>query len=161
LRETLKPLELPEDALRSAYGQARYLDANTVSTALDLLAFFAEHLCAEESQLRALAGTGGTTPVATALRYLHDYHTEDISLTGVARQVGWTPSYFSARFRAITGFTFVDYLHRLRVHHAQTLLQDTSRTVTDIAYACGFNSQSQFNRVFRAVTGTSPRAYRK
>ncbi|HEX2950296.1 MAG TPA: PocR ligand-binding domain-containing protein [Armatimonadota bacterium] len=160
IHDACRHLKLPDDAVRAAYNKAPYMDANAVAIALDMLAFFAEHLCAEEERVRAMMQAGTQSAIAAAIRYLHDHYAEEITLGMVARHVGWSPAYFSARFRAVTGSSFVDYLHQLRVRHAQTLLRETEQTVTYIALACGFNSQSQFHRVFRRLTGMSPGAYR-
>ena len=55
----------------------------------------------------------------------------------------------------------IDYLHRWRVRQARRLLEETGRSVTDIAGAVGFPDSGHFARVFRQETGVSPREYRR
>jgi AraC-like DNA-binding protein len=57
--------------------------------------------------------------------------------------------------------TFTDYLARLRIEKAKTLLLDRNRRISEIAYDVGFQSLTHFNRVFKAITGQSPSDYRK
>ena len=78
----------------------------------------------------------------------------------MARQAGMSPSSFARAFRRRHGCSFMHHVARLRVRRACSELSATSQTVAAIAFACGFPSLSSFNRWFRAVTGTTPRAYR-
>ena len=68
--------------------------------------------------------------------------------------------YFCKSFRRSTGLTFTDYVARVRVEQAKQLLINPHQRVSEAAYAAGFQSLSQFNRVFRRVAGEPPTAYR-
>lgn len=81
---------------------------------------------------------------------------EDISLGDVARHSGCSEGHFSRLFHHATGFTFREYVTQVRVEHAKALLLSTARSVTEIAYESGFQSISQFHRVFQKVHGISP-----
>src|SRR5690606_1065132 len=63
-------------------------------------------------------------------------------------------------FRKATGMTFTDYLARVRVEKVKNLLLNPQRRVSEAAYAAGFQSLSQFNRVFRRIAGESPTVFR-
>jgi AraC-like DNA-binding protein len=58
------------------------------------------------------------------------------------------------------GLTFTDYLSRVRVEAVKQLLRDPHKRVSEVAYAVGFQSLSQFNRVFSRIAGVSPSAFR-
>src|ERR1700737_2990359 len=64
------------------------------------------------------------------------------------------------RFRKATGLTFTDYLGRVRVEKAKTLLLNPHLRVSEIAYTVGFQSLTHFNRVFHNLTGESPTLFR-
>ena len=83
-----------------------------------------------------------------------------ISLASVAQMVKISPSHLSEKFKQITGIKFVDYVARTRFEHACKLLRNSNLRVSEIGLAVGFQSLSQFNRVFKRFSGESPRNYR-
>ena len=83
------------------------------------------------------------------------------SLKILARKAGMNPSYFSQKFRERMGMPFIKYLSALRVERAAQLIAFTAQPLTEIAFACGFRSLSQFNRTFKSVTGSTPRDHRR
>jgi len=68
--------------------------------------------------------------------------------------------YFCKTFKKATGMTFTDYLARVRVEKVKNLMLNPNMRVSEAAFDAGFQSLSQFNRVFRRVTGEAPSAYR-
>jgi AraC family transcriptional regulator len=84
----------------------------------------------------------------------------DLSIKVLARVLEMNPQYFANAFRLTTGFTPHRYVSHRRVARAQQLLADTELSLTDIAYQCGFKSQSQFTTVFRNFTGMTPGRFR-
>lgn len=78
---------------------------------------------------------------------------EDLHLTEVARHCGVSEGHLSRMFHHATGLTFREYVTQVRMEHATTLLAQTGKTITEIAYESGFQSLSQFHRVFRKVNG--------
>lgn len=86
---------------------------------------------------------------------------EALTLEGMAREMGYSPSWFSRVFREISGMQFRDYLRNRRLAFALKELRDTGRRVLDIAMDYGFSSQEAFTRAFRAAYGITPGMYRK
>lgn len=93
--------------------------------------------------------------------YIHTHYSEDLSLESLAGQFDISTSYLSHQFKSITGFTVTDYLQMTRIRNVQALLVGTNIPITEVAAPCGFNSFSQFNRVFRKHIGMAPSVYRK
>ena len=81
---------------------------------------------------------------------------EDLGLPAVARHCGVSEGHLSRLFHHATGLTFREYVTQVRAEHARALVLHTSRGITEIAYESGFQSLSQFHRVFRKAYGTSP-----
>jgi AraC-like DNA-binding protein len=75
--------------------------------------------------------------------------------------VNMSAFYFCKMFKKATGMTFTDYLARVRVEKVKNLLLNPHKRVSEAAYEAGFQSLSQFNRVFRRIAGESPSAYRE
>lgn len=94
------------------------------------------------------------------LQYIDAHMSEPITIENAARHALLSQSYFSYLFKVLTGQTFVEYLHGIRIKKAMTLLTDTQDRVLNISYACGFNSINHFNRTFKAIAGVSPTEYR-
>ena len=69
--------------------------------------------------------------------------------------------YFCKMFKKITGINFTDYVSRMRVENAKNLLLNPNLRVSEIAYEVGFQSLTHFNRVFRALVGKAPSAFRE
>jgi len=65
-------------------------------------------------------------------------------------------AHLSRVFHESTGLTVTEYLSRFRVEHARNRLQRQEKSITEIAFDCGFQSISQFNRTFKKVTGFAP-----
>jgi AraC-like DNA-binding protein len=95
-----------------------------------------------------------------ARNFIHQHSDEELSLTQVAQAVNISPNYLSEKFRQVTGVNFVSYIARTRYEKARSLLHDLDLRVSEIAFAVGFQSLSQFNRVFKKLSGKSPTAYR-
>lgn len=80
----------------------------------------------------------------------------DIDLGLVARHCGVSQGHLSRMFHHSTGLTFREYLAQVRVEHARALLRQSGKSVTEIAYDSGFQSLSQFHRVFLKTFGVPP-----
>lgn len=98
--------------------------------------------------------------VQDSMRYLFRHFREDVTLAEVAEKSGYTPNYFSHLFHDSCGIRFVDFLARLRLNYARTMLLTTNQSVSQIAQSSGFSSSSNFFRAFRKDTGLSPLEYR-
>ncbi len=99
-------------------------------------------------------------PVATAVAYLHANPGTAVAMADLAAETGLSANYLGERFKAELGVSVADYLNRLRIDRARELLAGSDRSVTDIAYAVGFDGISYFGKVFRKLTGNTPREYR-
>lgn len=101
------------------------------------------------------------SPIGTAILYLHSHYTETVSLDTLAKLTHLSRNYFSELFRASTGSTFKKYLIELRLRHACRLLANTDMSVTDICYASGFDSFSNFMRTFKVKYKMTPLGFRE
>ena len=95
-----------------------------------------------------------------ARKFIEEYSGEALSLRRVAKAVNIHPNYLSEKFKHVTGMNFVDYVACTRFKEACRLLDDGDLRISDIAFAAGFQSLSQFNRVFKRLSGKSPTQYR-
>lgn len=89
-----------------------------------------------------------------------NYHTA-INVTDIGKAVGLHPDYANSIFKKAFGSTLSEYIIEERITHAQRKLISTSRSITEIAFECGFNSISRFNAAFLKLNGCTPREFRK
>jgi len=99
--------------------------------------------------------------IARALQYASEHFTESITLSGIAREAALSKFHFCRLFHREMGVSFRQHLQALRVSRARALLEDPTLSITDIAYAVGFNDLSTFDKVFRKLVGVPPRTYRR
>lgn len=92
--------------------------------------------------------------------FIHEHSDEKVSLTKVAKAVNISANHLSEKFKQVTGVNFVDYVAGVRVHKARDCLRNSNLRISEIAFAVGFQSLSQFNRTFKRVFGQSPSDFR-
>jgi len=154
-----RDLGLDPDDVREAYFRAPYLPMAAVDSLLDLISFFAAHVCGDGSPEDA-AHIGGADPILQARRYVDTHFREPISLADAAAHAALSPWQLSRGFHKSVGMPFIKYLNRRRTQQAKKLLSGEKESVSAAAYDAGFTSISQFNRTFRAVEGCTPQQYR-
>ena len=95
------------------------------------------------------------------LGYIRRNKTGNVTLEQAAAVAKMSAKSFCRFFKANTGKTLVEYLHELRIGEACRLLLETDQSVSEIAFECGFNNLSNFNRRFRELKSVTPREYRR
>lgn len=104
---------------------------------------------------------GISTDIEDSLRYIAQNFVLPLTLEEVASYVNLSPSYFSRKFRRVTGVTFKEYVNYIRIRQASQMLLTTDESVTKIAVSCGFNSSNYFKDCFHRINGVSPRTFRQ
>ena len=95
-----------------------------------------------------------------AKEYISQHYMEEIKLEDLAAIVAMTPPAFSRLFKQHSGRSPMDYIIDIRLGIAARMLVDTSTSISEICYACGFNNLSNFNRSFKSRRGYTPRDFR-
>ena len=147
--------------LEEAYFQSRVVTRKQYESIVRLLTIFAQHLATMSNQLMVQEEATESPAIARARLFIAEHQAEELSLSAVARAVNMSAYYFCKSFRKATGLTFTDYLARVRVEKVKNLLLNPHKRVSEAAYEAGFQSLSQFNRVFRRVAGESPSFFRE
>lgn len=93
--------------------------------------------------------------------YINEHYSADIRLQTLSDLVGMTPTAFSRFFKLRTGKTISEYIIDIRLGIASRKLVDTTMSISEICYDCGFNNVSNFNRIFKRKKGVSPKSFRE
>lgn len=147
-------------SLEEAYFQSRVMTKKQYEAMLRLLAVFAQHLAAISNRLMVREEHSESPVITKARNFIHEHQDDDLTLAQVAQSVNTSAFYFCKMFKKSTGMTFTDYLARVRVEKVKNLLLNPHKRVSEAAFEAGFQSLSQFNRVFRKLEGSSPTTYR-
>jgi YesN/AraC family two-component response regulator len=99
--------------------------------------------------------------VISVKEYIDRNYSEDLWLTGLSQKFKVESSYLSKTFKNVVGENLMFYIARTRVERAKMLLRKNELSITDIALLVGYGDYSYFSRVFRKITGLSPREYRE
>lgn len=113
------------------------------------------------AEYRPLNDQKGEGRLGVVYQHIHQQAHRPLRLADVAKLAGMTPTSFSRYFKQVNGQSFIDYLTTLRVRMASERLIHTRQTVAEIAYACGFNNLSNFNRAFLMRKQMPPGEYRR
>ncbi|WP_428329969.1 AraC family transcriptional regulator [Mucilaginibacter sp.] len=98
--------------------------------------------------------------IANVYNYIMQNYSSALTLDDVAMQAHLTPTAFCRYFKKHTRHTFVNFVNKVRVNEAcKMLVNGSAKSIATIAYSCGFNSITNFNYVFKSITGVSPRDY--
>ena len=99
--------------------------------------------------------------IERVMEYMNLNFQKNISLNEAAKLTNMTPVSFSRFFKMRTGITFMDSLLEMRLGQSSRLLIDTTQSVSEVAYNCGFNNISNFNRLFKKKKGCTPKEFRE
>ena len=99
--------------------------------------------------------------IENVLDHIHHNLSGDLRLETLCQQAGFTPIYFHKLFKASTGKNLHEYVEEQRIKKAVKLLLSSDMSLAQIAYECGFSSQSYFSYAFKRCKGVSPRSYAK
>jgi AraC-like DNA-binding protein len=104
----------------------------------------------------------GNGYVTAAVEYVRRNFGSEVKLCDAAREISVSPEHLSRVFKKETGFGFCEYLTLIRLKNAEELLLNRpDMSVSDVAYACGFNDSNYFCERFKKSYGAPPLKYRK
>ena len=168
LTESSNGIAFPLPTILKAYSRLDRL-SKTDSGFNGLLEFLALlNDIAEAGNYRLLASSSfaSVEPACDSRRvqkvqeFIETNYKQEIRLNTIASLVGMAPTAFSRFFKLRTGKSISDYIIDVRLGHASRLLVDSTTSIAEISYECGFNNISNFNRIFKKKKGHSPKIFR-
>jgi AraC-like DNA-binding protein len=147
--------------IRKAWEKNPLIPPDKYNAIVRLLTFFAEQLSGLTNQIVMERQNAEPELVQKARDYINRHKMEPLSLGAVAKAAGASVFHFCKVFHKATGLKFTDYVARVRLEDARTQLLNPNRRISEVAYDVGFQSLTQFNRMFKRVFGQSPSEFRE
>ncbi|HSC52272.1 MAG TPA: AraC family transcriptional regulator [Phnomibacter sp.] len=168
LELSAKGISFSEDTIRKLMPRLQTLNQKSAfPSILELMSIL--HELSVSRNMRTLSDTVfsgaslsyNSRRVEKVIDYLNQHFHENIALSEISELVNMTPVSFSRFFKQRTGISFIDNLLEIRLGHASRQLIDTTNSISEIAYNCGFNNISNFNRLFKKKKNCTPREFRE
>lgn len=133
---------------------------------LELLSIL--HDLSTSRDMKTLSNTGfsgeqinyNSRRIEKAFNFMNESYDRVITLADVAKVVNMNEVAFCRFIKKRTGKTFIESLNEIRLGQASRLLIETTQTIAEVSYRCGFNNLSYFNRIFRNKNGCTPSEFR-
>ncbi len=140
------------DGYRSIYRQA------TVEQVIDWLTFFGTHLC---HLLDERKKTYKNHIVSNVQKYIGEHIEEKLTLNDIASVFHISPNYLSLLFKKYNDAGFSEYISQMKIARAKELMAEGNLKIYEIADRLGFESAFYFSKVFKKITGYTPRDYQQ
>lgn len=130
-----------------------YYCAKIRSEVLKLIIYLTENYMMSDSDKEEFP-----VSIKEAVTFIKTNYAEDITISDIVRQVGFSRAYFSRAFKKHTGVSVITYLNYIRCSQARTLLGTGKATVSQAAQVCGFKNFSYFSKTYKHLMGVLPSA---
>ena len=145
------------DSIEKEYNQLDEYSEEMLTSLVKLL-----FVLIARSENKANQKGGNSAFVAETVKRISKEFQTDITLSNVSADFSVSPEHLSRTFKKETGFGFNEYLTLVRLQNAEKLLEEGKlKTVSEIAYACGFNDSNYFSDRFKKIHGMSPLKFRQ
>lgn len=160
VNEHLNPLYEP---IRSALANLTYAKNQLEQTTayFDLLNYLSKFYIADDSNKITTASPRHQKAISKLTEYFEEHFSEDISLSQLAEQVNYSPTYLSKLLKSQLGITYSEYVMRCRLQQAIRELTRSNDNISSIAFQVGFHDLKVFNQSFKKHFGMTPSAYRQ
>ncbi len=148
------------ETMIEAYGKGTEEEELLIHSLILKLAYLLRR-DASKGNNRRKAKANNQRTIEKTIEYIKNNLTESLNLETMANMAKFTPTYFHKLFKASTGKTLHDYIEEQRIKKSVGLLTSTDMTLTEIAYECGFSSQSYFSYAFKRRMNLAPREFAK
>ena len=106
-------------------------------------------------------GSSKHARIGKVIDHITENFAEEISVDTAANMADMSASSFSRNFQRLTGKTFVDFVNRVRISQACSMLYNTDQQISAICYSVGFKNIANFNRHFLKMKDMTPKAFRE
>jgi AraC-like DNA-binding protein len=152
---------LDGNELYNAYKMSNSLAPVQVEGIIAYLGIIGRQLTSIREHLIFMDKINVPDKISMVKKYIDENFDSQLTIEQVAKKFNISPSNLAHKFTETVNVSFQRYVNFRRLMRAKEMLHGTTLSVSEIAYACGFGSVSQFNRTFKASAGCSPSCYRE
>ncbi|MEK8130584.1 helix-turn-helix domain-containing protein [Paenibacillus filicis] len=105
--------------------------------------------------------TADSSPITQVIQYMQHFYAQPITLKQLAEHANYSVPHLCALFKDATGYTPIEYLTRMRVEVAKTLLTESTLSLPEVAEKAGYRDPSYFGRIFKRMVGLSPLHFKR
>lgn len=146
--------------LYCAYKNSKAITPRQLEGIIDYLSIVGQIIVTTHNELLFLETIDAPDKITEIKQFIAERYMKKLTVTETARKFFLSPGYFSRFFKSRLGVSFVTFVNMYRVSQAKKMLKGTHCQIAEIAFLCGFGSISQFNRMFKTVTGVSAKDFR-
>lgn len=154
----------PIELIAKIIAFENYASITQISVLIDILQELLNHehiqILASQSYLNRFQSEASQNKISKTTNYILDHLDERLTVDQMAEFTHMVPQSFCRWFKKHSGHSFVSFLNQTRIERVCHLLVSSSLRIQDIAFSCGFESISHFNRTFQKIKGCSPRTFR-
>lgn len=154
-------IKLSGDELKDLLESGTILSPKQYEAIIKMLEIFGRHISELAARLSVTPELNEPEGIRKSRDFIVKNLDEKLSLDQVASVANMSASHFCRVFKKATDMNFSEYVARVRVERAKEMLLESNYTMTHVAYDCGFNSVTDFNRTFKKITGETPSGFRK
>src|SRR5690606_7693712 len=154
-------INLSQDDLKHLLESGPILSPKQYEAVIKMLEIFAKHISEVAAKISVSPELNEPDGIKKSRDYIQKHLDEKITLDQAASVANMSASHFCRVFKKATDMNFSEYVARIRVERAKEMLVESNYTMAHIAYDCGFNSVTDFNRTFKKITGLTPTEFRK
>lgn len=154
-------IKLSPDDLKQLLENGPILSPKQYEAVIKMLEIFARHISEVAAKISISPELNEPDGIKKSRDYIEKHIDEKITLDQAASVANMSASHFCRVFKKATDMNFSEYVARHRVGKAKEMLIESNYTMAHVAYDCGFNSVTDFNRTFKKITGITPTDYRR
>ncbi len=154
-------IKLSTQDLKQLLENGPILSPKQYEAVIKMLEIFAKHISEVAAKISISPELNEPDGIRKSRDYIEKHIDEKITLDQAASVANMSASHFCRVFKKATDMNFSEYVARHRVEKAKEMLVESNYTMAHVAYDCGFNSVTDFNRTFKKITGITPTEYRR
>jgi AraC-like DNA-binding protein/ligand-binding sensor protein len=149
------------DEIHALLQSSQVLTPKQYEAVVRLLEIFAKHISTLAEKLSVTADHMEPDGIKKSREFITSNLQHELNLDKVAHVANMSAAHFCRMFKRATGMNFSEYVNRLRIEKAKSLMSSTGLSISQVAYEVGFNSVTHFNRTFRKITGSTPTEFKQ